>query len=119
MRRLFAVISSLMILAGCTSAATVVPTATNTPRPTVTPIRKANVPEVATQLAIAAETQAFLPTATAARITPPTKLSNAKPIPTTDAYRNYSSANCCCNSANRCPSFAENYPITNAGKSSD
>jgi ribose transport system substrate-binding protein len=64
MLRVLAAISILMILSGCTSAAMVVPTETSTPRPTVTPLRKANVPEVATEMAVAAETRAFLPTAT-------------------------------------------------------
>ena len=64
MRHVLAVVSLLVILSSCTSPTPIVPAPTDTPRPTVTPLQKAIAPAVATQMAIAAETQAFLPTAT-------------------------------------------------------
>src|SRR5512143_4035358 len=62
MNRLFTLVSILVILSACTSAAPVTPAPTSTRRPTVTPLGKPNANDVATQIAIAAETQAFLPT---------------------------------------------------------
>src|SRR5512135_2796186 len=91
MNRLFAIASILVILSACTSAAPIAPAPTSTRRPTVTPLGKQNANDVATQIAVAAETQAFLPTEifveattptiTTATIAPPTKSTTTTAIP--------------------------------------
>src|SRR5512143_3954821 len=83
MNRFLTIASILLILSACTPAAPVAPAPTSTRRPTVTPLGKPNANDVATQIAMAAEAQAFLPTEivieaatptkTAATIVPPAK----------------------------------------------
>jgi len=81
MRCLFAAVIIVTILSACAPAKSVVPTPTNIPRPTVTPLGPQNSGEVATQIVSAEETEAFLPTATSVKIAPPTKALTAGVTP--------------------------------------
>lgn len=88
MKHWLAVISLLTILSGCTAIVpTVAPTATNTPRPTVTPLGSGGDVIVVTQIVIATETRPPAPPQPTA-VPTPTNTPTPEPLPTTAPVAN-------------------------------